>query len=559
MTEVPYWRLLLRGAAVAAVAAVLILPPTRDVVRRLLNGPIHISPLNARDIPAFARRHKAEPGPRIAAATALVPGGADSEDDSRETWRRLAAAMEDLVAELPASAAVRAAAIRAYCGPSSGRSVLDVSTGASSEPGAPSPRDVASVRAVADRVLVHAKEGERADPANAFFPAMRSLALFAQGESASALRALHDAAARTEWCDYVAEEVRGWWCMRADLTGRPGAWARAADLTGARLAHHRHLRALSHLAADHAMRREMSGDAAAGAAIRSDMLRLGGLVRTESSTVVGTLTGMAMARGALARPGGAPALRSPDGQRWDRGRWDREIVDRYVRYLEQHNLRDHVEEVRAEAATWPEVRRVTGDADWLMPRIWAVTLWWSLAVYVLLASLWFAGLRVGAGFAARRGVLARGARLALVVHVILGIALLLPAAAGLVLAVLRHPLEEIGADRGGTASSMSVAFAGLVCVVAAALVWFTLVAAVRAMRRRTSGQGATEWYRHAAGPVAMAHMVLWALAIGLMARAEQSASNALSQAVTHEGRYVAGLRHQPWPGTPGQSNRTPGP
>jgi hypothetical protein len=517
------------------------------------SGPTTARSLDARDVVKLADRHRSDPGVRIAGAVALVPGGRDPNDDSRETLAAIAAAMHRLAAELPHSPVVRAAAIRAECGPPSGPSPLDLPTDLDGSHADRTVSDVARSRATAARILEDASAGEAADPRNAFFPAMRSLALFALGRNDQARTALHEAASRDQWRDYVADEVRGAWRLRAELESGLRLWASALDYGSVRLTHPRHLRALSHVAVVCAMRRETAGDAAAGAAIRSDVLRLGGLIRTESSTIVGSLTGLAMARGAMARPGGTPVLSPPEGQRWDRERWDREITDRYVGFLDQHGLHEYVPQARAEAATWPGCRRVGDGYDWLMPLSSSVLLWWVLAMYVFAAAVWFAALRVEAAWASQQGRTRFAARQALTLTLILGACVLVPAAVGLVWTTLGGAFKGPGGMAGlgqEAAFGLISSYTGLVCSAAAVMIWFWAITVVRAVRRKTWGHGLTGWFRTVTGPLALIHVVLWAGAVGLMANAEESGMHALSQAVKHEGRYVSRLKALPWPGLP---------
>ncbi len=548
------WRRMLIAIAAIAVIVVLILPSTREVSLDPLNFGASSRHLTRDELATFVRRHRSEPGPRIAAALALVPGGADPDEDSRETWRRIVAAMEELAAELPTQPAIRAAAISAYCGPASGRSVLDVRR--ESDP--PPWDDGSERRRVVARLLTHADAGQRSDPQNAFFPAMRSLALYAIGDKAGSLRALHEAAQANEWRDYVADETVARWVMRRELTGLARVWDGAADLASARFAHYARLRSLGTLAAHEAAGCELAGDAAGGAAIRADALRVGGLVRAESSTFVGTFAGIAIARRAISQPDDRASLRAAAIQERGEAAWDRRLAGRYVRYLHAHNLPQYQQAVQTEAAAWADVRDVVADSYWFLPNLLDAVLWRGLILYLLLAALWFAILDWWAGGAADRLHVKAGARWALIVILILGVAVLVPMMIGLVYAEFATRIPHPVADGPRTGLALVVTQAVLAGLAALALVWFLSRAILRASRRASDGGGAAAWLRATAGPLALLHVILWAAAIGSTAYVEQSLWKAMSQAATHEGRCLASRRGIPWPDKPAASE-APGP
>ena len=147
-------------------------------------------------------------------------------------------------------------------------------------------------------------QGAQSDPDNAFFPALRAVALLTAHSDAAALTALHQAAQCPRWDDYTREEM----LTRQDQLDRgQGDHSALADVQVANsliLPHLSLLRALTRVATALAAKRELAGDLAAGLAIRHDLRTLGERMREQGNLALSKLVGSAMTQIAAARPGG---------------------------------------------------------------------------------------------------------------------------------------------------------------------------------------------------------------------------------------------------------------
>jgi len=551
--SVHLWFRLLQLGAVVGVALVLAAPATRRIALTFAATPSAQVRDADRRAAEFARRHGAEPGWKIAAAVASVPGGVAAAREDPRIAAAIADKLHRLTEAFPRSAAVRAAAIRAQCDLLGVSGRLGQALMGTTEYGTPSHDERTRWRTSAQRILEDSEAGAVADPTNAFFPAMRSFALFVLDRKAEALAALHDASGKSEWRDYVPEQIRGAWQLREEVGGSWPLYGMIADTTSVSTGHFRMLRVLGQAATHHAMEREVAGRPAEGVGIRADAMRLGSLIRAEASMLIGTMTGLAMSRGALTRPGGAPLLRAPADERWSQDRWDREIIGQYVAYLEKHGLHKDVAHVRAEAALWPAARRAANFGDWLMPEWVRSILWGALIGYLLATVVWLAGLRAlaGSGERSARSPSFRGVLLLLWLG--LGLAFVLPGSAMLAWLTLGRTFRGMGGlavlshEMAPGYSGWFSAF-GLSSVVL--MTGLLFVALVRAIRSRGGSDGATAWYRTAAGTLLLVYALLWAGSVAVAARVERSSAQVLAEATSHEGRFLARRRHVPWPGMP---------
>lgn len=149
-----------------------------------------------------------------------------------------------------------------------------------------------------------ADQGAQADPGNAFFPALRAVALLTAHSDAAALAALHQAAQCPRWDDYTREEM----LRRQDQLDRAqGDHTALADVQVANsliLPHLAPLRALTRVATALAAKKERAGDLAAGLTIRHDLRALGEGMREQGNLALSKLVGSAITQIAAARPGG---------------------------------------------------------------------------------------------------------------------------------------------------------------------------------------------------------------------------------------------------------------
>lgn len=173
------------------------------------------------------------------------------------------------------------------------------------------PPEPVSTRTLAlfDRI---AANGERDDPSNAFFPAIRAAGHFDAGKDDEALACLARAAAMPIWNEYVAEEVRGAWRLGDSALGPNNTLARASLLVSISFKHYAVMKDIAKIAVLSAMNEERSGHPERAADIRLNVMRIGALMRSQSTTFVGSATGTAIQDIAISRPNGVKPARVRD-------------------------------------------------------------------------------------------------------------------------------------------------------------------------------------------------------------------------------------------------------
>ena len=139
-----------------------------------------------------------------------------------------------------------------------------------------------------------AVSGEKLDPKNAYFPLMRSIGLFGQHRDAEALAEIHRAAQDTTWKEYYQDEVLGNWTI-SDIRGRN---IRTLDHViaslGTQFPQYARFRDIARIALYKAMLTQRSGHTAQGISIRQDLMQCGSLMRSQSTSVIGSLVGIAI-------------------------------------------------------------------------------------------------------------------------------------------------------------------------------------------------------------------------------------------------------------------------
>jgi hypothetical protein len=120
-----------------------------------------------------------------------------------------------------------------------------------------------------------AEAGEKLEPENGFFTAMRAVAAFAERRDQVGLHFLHAAAAQPIWEDHASEQAFAQWDMQRRAFGDHGALQRFPAFSRLTMTHLARLREASHMAVWYAWQRERAGDMGGAWAIRRDVIRLG--------------------------------------------------------------------------------------------------------------------------------------------------------------------------------------------------------------------------------------------------------------------------------------------
>jgi hypothetical protein len=204
------------------------------------------------------------------------------------------------------------------------------------------------------RFALAAAAGERLEPANGFFDAMRAAGEFSARRDEEALRFLHAAATKPTWNDYAVEETRARWKLLEAAYRDHGALQKLPASWELLFPHLALLRASARMSVWHAERREQTGDEAGARAIRGDVMRLGVRMTDGSPMVIGKLVGIAIFQIGVSPPPPPPGQPPPSGSREAREKAARE---RYLARLARSGqtaeaawVRDRVERLDATRA-----------------------------------------------------------------------------------------------------------------------------------------------------------------------------------------------------------------
>jgi hypothetical protein len=395
-------RLQLVGVTVGVLAALLIWPTTRWLVRAQL-GRLAPWGVSASEWPA--------------SLAGVIHGG--SERSAAATHRLAATMPDDFQAQLAAAvtpapgqpfgvtqkvANLRELARRFPDKPSVYANILRFATGGPvrvhrDEERLIWPHDSEASRQVqhpsdADQLAAFdrdAAEGERLDQENAYFPLMRAIGLFDAHRDVEALAALHRAAHLPLWQEYYADELEGETRLQERAFGPAGALPRIGIYAAILFPHYSQFRSVGRMATAIAMRAEQAGRVVEGIRIREDVMRTMGMVRAESRTMIGNLVGSAIAVEALQRPGGAPYMTlgkgGLSGGQSERAR----LLAQYDAFLQRTGHTEQSARAHGEIATATQIREVAShirSADIFGNMLWRLGLAWWLNVQLLCAAFW---------------------------------------------------------------------------------------------------------------------------------------------------------------------------
>lgn len=209
--------------------------------------------------------------------------------------------------------------------------------------------------------------GERLDPQNAFFPFMRAVGLFAAHRDTAGIDALLRAGRAPLWNEYTQDETNGFFRLAEAADGPQSVLDRIGITASVMYPQFTQLRAVARLATVKAMQDEQTGNVAQGLAIRRAVMSVGDRMRVQSPSLIGSLTGMAVATIATSRPGGAapftqdppPGLTDAQRRHW----WDARFVERFAAYAIHAGHSEDAALARAQMAADEAERAVWAKAE----------------------------------------------------------------------------------------------------------------------------------------------------------------------------------------------------
>lgn len=554
---------LLAASAIAAMFVVLSLVPlTRTALRfdmQLAAG----KPILGRMLVDLGLKQEDMPFGGMGPAISTTPDTRAA--DSPELPVRLANAMQlsgrvkwgalqKLVAEFPENLAVHAALARIAC-----KNGGSVGVGHDAEQyellASPPPSSPTKSSANPDdaRVMLRSCEsGERLAPDNAYFPAMAAIAHFSLNNDTEARAALHRAAQKPRWQEYLDVEAAGR-VRRAELLfGPQNTLTKTVVYASILFPHYAALRGMARVVTAQAMHAEQSGDFKTGLALRHDTAQLGAKMREQSSSLIGSLVGTAMIRVAEGRPGGAPALKADEESK------SKETETRFLAYLAANGQ-------AAEAAWWQkqlaasdESRAIAKrtDASVLGGTAFFATPWKLLANLALLsvASL----LCILGGLAFLQPWLGRKTQHLAPVIAVAAFMVILSGAAWQSLGNCRDFMALSGLIQGlsgsesvdTTWSVIKQTIQGEISLIVLVLLTPFVYLATVAFQTLKKRGSLTARIRQTALPLAAVLTLAYAVHLTAFALRERVIERQLRQVLTHEGRFIAAQIGKEWPTVP---------
>lgn len=153
-------------------------------------------------------------------------------------------------------------------------------------------------------LIANAEAGARLDPENAFFPSMKAVGMLALHQDDDAWAALHEAAKKHYYNDYVAASMRGKLQLLEQTQGRTPTIPAVALVAAELFPHYAPLRAAALWAQEKAITEEKAGRIENGMTLRRNLLTLGTLIRRDASTLIGTSIGEAFCAIGTGKPNG---------------------------------------------------------------------------------------------------------------------------------------------------------------------------------------------------------------------------------------------------------------
>ena len=242
-----------------------------------------------------------------------------------------------------------------------------------------------------------AAAGERAEPDNAYFPLMRASGLFAARRDAEALAAVQRANVKPVWREYLTDDNEARWRLYTEAFGDPGAMPQASSAFTQILWEYSSLRGTARLVAYQAVLKEQAGHREEGLALREALFRCGDLMRVQSTPLIGSLVGIAIAAISEERPGD-PFVKDDAGLSPEQKAQKR--LDAYCAYVIKIGHPEAARRAREEEAARRSIQAMEDpeqlSEDWTRPLVRA-TWWWSADLAILLNIGWLLALGLAAG------------------------------------------------------------------------------------------------------------------------------------------------------------------
>ena len=405
-----------------------------------------------------------------------------------------------------------------------------------------------------------AKDGEEADPENAYFPLMRSVGYFAANRDSEGIAALLRAGQKPHMNDYTDDDANASWKAYEIAYGPQSAVTRACVSSALLFPHYARMRSVARLAVYEAAKAEEAGRKEEGFAIRHAMLHISSLLRTDSHSAIGTLVGIACAAIMTTRPGGelTDYEHVPTEQRQG---MRRDLYLSYLRKIDKPSEADWtLKELEAGAKTRELINTGFAKADLFKGQVDGLLDQWTLDMVLLTNALELLALG--------------GAMLLLIklrkdtgntpITVAIGLctaffALALLAHWSEVFVAFRmifHNLTDTTQNLTNEGASPFSAFRTSVpvfkgCIVGLSMLgpilMLALLGLVRLLNPKETGSVVASGLRTGGLGIALALLVAYGAALGVTLQKEQTANAQLDRFSRDQPRYLAEIQGKPWP------------
>ena len=415
--------------------------------------------------------------------------------------------------------------------------------------------DAAAVKRFIDQCL----EGERVDPDNAYFPLLRAMAYTELRQDKDAFAALHVAASKKVWREYIPEEFLANRTVNRGVYGQAGLISEMAISAAILFPHYSSLRELSRVVATEAIRMEMKGSFAAGLSLRRDLFDVSEKVRNESTTLIGSLVGGAMLDTSRMRPAGVLPFKAKqsrnDGPTFEEAKVARDINrQRFVDFATKHGEAAFAERVVESARVGDLIRDISRKGSdrgiYGMESVTRLAIGQGTALILLANVVWMLILGAIATAVVRTPRFVAGNRLApgpfMAAVGGIGVAMLTSGAltgmsVGYTVSAVTGMTGEVGSmvPMAAISAGMVIAFPMLLTIILA--IWAALNKRASFTRMITGGFAA------ASLPAATVMVLAWGAIVYYCAGLDTQGTAELLEMLQHEGKYLARIIGEKWP------------
>ena len=415
--------------------------------------------------------------------------------------------------------------------------------------------DAAAVRRFIDQCL----EGERVDPDNAYFPLLRAMAYTELRQDKDAFAALHVAASKKVWREYIPEEFVANRTVNRGIYGQAGLIPEMAISAAILFPHYSSLRELSRVVATEAIRIEMKGNYAAGLSLRRDLFVVSEKMRDESTTLIGSLVGGAMLDTSRMRPAGVLPFKAKqsrtDGPTFEEAKEARDINrQRFVDFATKHGEAAFAERVVESARVGDLIRDISRKGSdrgiYGMESVTRLAIGQGTALILLANVLWMLIIGAIATAVVRTPRFVAGNRLAPgpFVAAVAGIGVAMLASGALTGMSVGYTVSAVTGMTGDAGSMVPMAAISAGMVIAFPMLLTIILAIWAALNKRASfTRTITGGFAAASLPVATVMVLAWGAIVYYCAGLDTQGTAELIEMLQHEGKYLARIIGEKWP------------